>query len=135
MEQESDLGHAGHASNKQHFIDVTRGHASIFHAVPAGLLCAIQQVAHQALKPVSSQHQPLLQLALKQCQKPVCKLRKATGLVALVPILCVQGVQQLMQRHTLVEELQDKVNGMSRRLKTVKQLLTRCMHFSSLHQY
>ena len=47
----ANLGHAGHASNKQHFVDVAWGDASVLHAVPAGLLGAVQQVAHQALKP------------------------------------------------------------------------------------
>ena len=36
-----DLGHPGHASNQQHFIDVRRRHSGVLHAVTAGLLCAV----------------------------------------------------------------------------------------------
>ena len=42
----TDLWHPGHASYKQHLIDVRGGHAGVLHTVPAGFLGAVQQVTH-----------------------------------------------------------------------------------------
>lgn len=50
-EKWTDPGHPGHASNQQHFIDVCGSNTGILHAISARLLCAVQQVTHQALKP------------------------------------------------------------------------------------
>ena len=47
----SHLGHTGHTTHKQYFIDVLSGNTGILQTVLAGMLCSSQQLLHQLLKP------------------------------------------------------------------------------------
>jgi hypothetical protein len=46
------LGHARHAADKEHLLDLGRRYPGVLQAVQAGLFRAVQQVRRQCLKPV-----------------------------------------------------------------------------------